>query len=318
MTNDKMTTIFEDDFKDFSIGSTPEDYSYFDVGGKPADDGTVSYNKQGDYLNLDSHFFTTVFEPVISRSPISVLDHVKLLVYKNEVVTLDNDSMIVMESKISGTQNIGCIPMVYRKHITNPHADYRLGGGALNAFDTFPLPGHNPTFIVLDFILSDEIIYFVYERLPFGRKEYGGNGDYQAFTCVVPVAKRTLCDKFTKVSMVLDRANARVICLVNDRIRLTIPELGIPLKDKYVTFRSPGIPERVDLKLVRFGFGTFTILDMSDPAHPSDTGLLQYANKESYLHPSKFASDSLDADKKLRLFSNGFTLRLKYLNVYRK
>ena len=65
--------------------------------------------------------------------------------------------------------------------MTSPEDDLRLAAVTLPLLD-------EETSAVLNFTLSNERVYVVYERLPFARHELG---NYAAFVYQIPVARRT-------------------------------------------------------------------------------------------------------------------------------
>ena len=312
-----MESIFDDNFKHFKIGDRPDQYDYFKLEDKVADDGIIKYNLNRNFLNVDSHVFTKVWEPVISGAPTSFLDHTKLVVIRNQSISLDKDSLLVMEAEVDGMQNFGLLPSCYKDQISSLHSDFRIAGGAVNCLDLKPIDGDQPSNMVFDFIITNDTIWAVYERLPFGKRDFGGNQDYQSFTCAIPIYSRNDPKRFVKLSIIFDRSRSEVHFLVEDEVRLVIDNIGFPLEE-YMIYNGGGIPTKVDLKRISFGFGTFSILDMTDPNDPySKTGLLQLNKDDYYEKPYDFTSVSDDPSKRLRLFGNGFILRLKQMRAYK-
>lgn len=156
--------------------------------------------------------------------------------------------------------------------VNNINSDIRLAAAGLNIIDP-------ETLLVFDFLISNEDIYAVYERLPFQRTEWGGSGpNYISFTNVIPVAKRNVTDPgndFAKLAIGYNYKENYVRWLVNDIEVFKINRLGYPIDRKYRILENNAVgqisaPARLlRPKQLQFGFGTFSFMDMYNPQNPS-------------------------------------------------
>jgi Family of unknown function (DUF6081) len=115
------------------------------------------------------------------------LDHVKWLAYMNHVSAAGIAGFGVLpgqeltcETWISG-RTFGTAAHPFGTAIFRANDDLRLASVAMNTIDF-------ETFMVFDFFLTNEGIYALYERLPFGRT---ASDNYAAFTYQVRVASRS-------------------------------------------------------------------------------------------------------------------------------
>ncbi len=319
----------------------------------------VSYNANEGFLQINSGFggqgFTKIWTPTIP-SAFGGLDHVKYLVYLNQIVPLKNDgSQMIYEASIAGAQQIGDIPAEILPGVVNPKADLRIATGTLNIIDFARTDGSNPSFLVFDIAYTDETIYGIYERLPFGKPSFGGPGpDYHGFTHVFELAKRNREDPandFTKVAISIDRKNSIVRYLVDDVVKFEVSRLGYGLDREYRVIDHGGPDELVDLPSVSLGFGTLTLLDATNPVKgvPLNMAMIAAGNINpnrplvqlgldyQYIDPARVVrrtGDDLnvgeapylggppfeflveqDNTTQSRLFGNGFLLRLRYLKA---
>lgn len=252
--------LFLDDMKNFANNVGPasagRNYFYFNYGSSNADDGAVSYS--GGALTVNSVPFTKVWTPTFP-DPNGALGHVYYLVYRKDPVPLPSDGTeFTYEGSISVQQTIGNLPIQILPGITRTTEDIRIASAAMNVIDF-------STFVVFDVFFSDEMIYALYERLPFGKPLWGGNlGDYHAFTHVIPIAHRKKTE-FSKVAITINRKESTVKWSVDGVEKFKISRIGYPLDRTIRLNDHGGVPELVDLKSVSPGFGTFSLMDFSNP-----------------------------------------------------
>lgn len=321
------------DLSNFSTASGVGNFSYFTSGSTAGDDAVVTYDATNKYLDVNSATFSKTWTAA-TPDKYGALDHVKYLVFNNKPIDLyDDGSEIFYESSIACKQIIGTIPAALQPGITDPNADIRLGSGALNLIEY-------SSNIVFDLFLSNNTIYAYYERLPFNRSDYGGTGTlYQAFSYAIPIGHRNSVDPlsdFVKVAIGVNRTEGYVRYFVDDIEQFRINRIGYPLDRKYCIAEIGGTPEHVEPKKLFFGFGHFTLLDMTNPLNitnptVADGGpyanspLLQLGLAAGYVDPHKVAvsdgsaiqSTFLSTSDVNRLFNNGARTRLKYLRVCR-
>lgn len=155
---------------------------------------------------------------------------------------------------------LGCNP-----RIRNAFEDIRLACGGMNVVDM-------ATWMVFDFLISDEMIYAFYERLPFGKTFWTNNAEdpnnttgYAAFSNGVPVAKRAPCDSL-RLGIGINKVRGYVKWYVNGKEVFSWTRIGTRLPDQYHMLEHGGTPEIVTINSVYFGFGILgglAIIDIS-------------------------------------------------------
>jgi len=126
----------------------------------------------------------------------------------------------------------------------NPHGvargDVRLGCGALNTIDL-------QTFMVFDFLVSNDRIVPLYERLPFGQSS---ENPYPAFTELIPIATPTSPGQWHRYTIRYDRANDTVAWGVD----------GVTVAERGSVGAPPGEPGPVvKVDSIKIGGGLFTM-----------------------------------------------------------
>ena len=158
------------------------------------------------------------------------------------------------------------IPVEFRPRIRNVNDDIRLAAGAFNLIDP-------ETWMVFDFIVSNTAIYAFYERLPFAKPFFNGGvltplGDYAAFSNAIWVARRSgvnPSNDYQKLAIGLNRSKGTVTWYIDNIPVFTVNTIGLRAHDKFRLLEHGGTEYKVDVKSVRFGFGTFSLLDMALP-----------------------------------------------------
>lgn len=359
----KETTIFFDDLTNFVVGSGGN-YYYFafptpDFGLVLGDDGVASYDSSARNLTIDSSTFTKLWSIAVPTpdmignniaGAIGALDHVKYLVYRNGSIPLKEDgSDFVYEGVISAQQIFPeVLPSAYLEGITNINSDARLASSALNLIDF-------ESWLVFDCFLTNETIYAVYERLPFGKPSYqqppGTGPDYEAFTHLIPLSKRVK-EGFDKIQVKINRKAGTVAWFVNGVEKYKINNLGVPIDRTYRFNNHGGTPTPVDLKQINVGFGNFTLMDFSNvvadvsltltmvdtSSIQTNLPLLQLDADSRYFDPQRVVTATgapipvggipfagatpydfivkSDPDGDLRNFGQGAVMKLKYVRAY--
>lgn len=272
---------------DFENGDGNEycEFKYFErMPGVPANDaaGGVTFPGGDAQLCIDSRPFESSV-PMNASGPslFGTQDHVKFLVFlsdqndTSQYATYNTDLSdrhdycggdtmeLVYEMNATCVAELGDIPYP-GEAIRFPQEDPRLAACAMNAV---ALPDENTqvgdgAFGVFDFLLANEQIFALYERLPFGRPSVGGAyNEYSSFTSMVPVARRRKHD-YHKLSIAFNRARGVVRWLIDDKEVYRVDRVGfrLPLCDVQML---PDINEgELEYpKTLSMGFGTFTLLD---------------------------------------------------------
>lgn len=242
---------------DFRMAYNPLDFDF--VFGT---DGVATADQTG---------LTVVSNPFSATVPVGN-EHPKWLRYYKSTFPLCNTHEVVFEAEISAQQFIPAsfgttaetAAMIPR--IRNVNDDIRLASAALNVLDP-------DTWMVFDFFMSNTAIYAFYERLPFGKPAFNGNvltplGDYAAFSNAIWVARRSgnnPLEEFSRLAIGIHRGKGIVTWYVDDTPVFSINTIGYRAHDEYRLLEHGGTEYKVDVKSVRVGFGTFSLLDMALP-----------------------------------------------------
>jgi hypothetical protein len=305
-------TLFWDDFANGFTVDTPEaKWNHFRYGSFVADDGLVSgglgwisiWPKGTNPRSGNPAFTKTVAPDPISGLP-GALDHVKWLVYMNHTSSrgypgFDAQWNYELSCKLGlSGQTYGVNRHPFGTNVTIPTEDVRLASFAMNTVDF-------ESFMVFDFMFTNNRIYAIYERLPFGRATMG---NYAAFTYAVPVKVYTPWDYYnTKIAY--DRTAGVVKWLINGVEVFRVSNIGYRLADRqYMLIDHGGTEQAVSMNQLNCGMGMFTLLD---GASPSGAGLVRLTNAPNfYFQPQVGTSQALwfadeTSQQSSRLFGQG-------------
>lgn len=325
-------SFFYDDFRSGTPLNDPNSkYAPFQSGGTTYDDAAGGTTVQKGLLQIRSTPFTLT-DP-------SGLDHIKCLYYAKTPFQIPKYGKLVCQTEMALEQSYpnpvpgglaaaaGTI-----NGVTNQYQDIRLCAGAFNTADF-------ATMMVYDFILSNGVVYVFYERLPFLRTEWGGPGpNYTAFSHAIPVFQRNASDPgndYVKLAIVFDAQSNKVTWRVNGKDVYSITNPGHPIDQKYRVLEHNVIGSQPDpsptlaLNTISVGFGTFSLMDMTNPHNPGslqNPGLLDLtlAGALPAVDPvvtqqpggTCLAPTFLSPyNAALALFGQGATLSLKYISV---
>jgi hypothetical protein len=329
-------------YYDFRSAYNPADFDF--VFGT---DGTADATANG--LQITSNPFT-------STIPLGN-EHAKWLRYYKSTFPLCDNHEVVFETEMSAQQFIPAdlIPENMIPRIRNVNDDIRLASAAFNLLDP-------ETWLVFDFILSNTAIYAVYERLPFGKPLFNGGvltplGDYAAFTNAIWVARRSgnnPLEDFSKLAIGIHKGKGIVTWYIDDTPVFSINTIGYRAHDEYRLLDHGGIEQKVDIKSLRVGFGTLSLLDMALPNNYSRdyvidippvgtpatrdiaaSALVQIDNTNTYreLYPNPITGEERllvdpsvtfayvlgetpDDNRSIKLFGQGAALNIRYIRVY--
>lgn len=308
-----------DDFRTgFSVGSPDSRWFYFSAGPYVGDDGVITTGHQG--LRVSSSgtnpttgkpaFVRTLGQEGSADNPLSLpggLDHVKWLAYMNHTASSGFPGFDLVPgqrfacSAIVGGRTFGTKNHPFGNSVAKD--DLRLASVAMNALDF-------ESFIVSDFFLTNEGLYALYERLPFGRGPELGN--YAAFTSLVRVADRDP-DDWHLLSVEYDRAAGTIRWLVNLHEVRRVDNIGFRPPRDTITLDHGGVETLVSPRQTDCGMGMFSLLDAY---RPNNTGLVKLSNTPNFYFnpdigepaPSPFL-DTLSPVSK-RLFGQGSELKV--------
>jgi hypothetical protein len=329
-------TVWDDFRSGFSATITPGAagvrWFYFSAGPFVGDDGLTTTSNGGlrvvpKGINPTTHqpAFTRTLgqEPTNGGLP-GGLDHVKWLVYANNIASSGFPGFdavpgqeLACETRLSG-RTFGTAGHPFGARVQDPNDDLRLSGVAFNAIDF-------ETFLVADFFVTNERIYALYERLPFGRPSSGGTlNEYASFTFTVPVATRSADDQH-HLKIAYDRDGGLVRWLVDGNEVMRVNRLGYRIDRRHMVLDHGGTETLVQPRQLACGMGMFTLLDASRPgqraSNPVSDGLVRLSAAPSFYFntglgqptPQTFADpDSLATS---RLFGQGAELKVRSLVV---
>jgi hypothetical protein len=304
-----------DDFHDgWSANAPGAKWLDFTAGTFLADDGVVTTSERG--LRVESsgvNAFTgaPAFVKTMGQDTgaLSAFDHVKWLVIMNHLsskgfVGFDAapGQELACEARIAG-RVYGTEHHPFGSAVVHPEADPRLGAVATSAFDP-------ETFLIFNFLLTNEVVYAFYERPTFAR---GVFGDYAAFTYAVPVFARRPSDEHD-LKIAYDKAGGTVRWLVDGDEVFRVDTLGTRIDRRYMLLDRGGAdviasPDQLDCAM-----GTFDFLDGYGPTR---RGLVQIdPDPGTYFNPRlgepaplTFIDDeSTPAD---RLFGQGASMEVR-------
>lgn len=329
-------TVWDDFRSGFSVAATPgaagARWFYFSAGPYVGDDGVPTTSNQGLRV-IPKGTNPTTGQPAFTRTlgqestngglP-GGLDHVKWLVYANAVASAGYPGFdavpgqeLACETWLSG-RTFGTDGHPFGGRVEDANDDLRLSAVAFNAIDF-------ETFIVADFFVTNERIYALYERLPFGRPSSGGTlGEYASFTFTVPVANRAIGGEH-HLKIAYDRSRGVMRWLVDDTEVMRVDRLGFLIDRQHMILDHGGSETLVQPRQLACGMGMFTLLDASRPpqrgSNPGNEGLVRLSMAQNfYFHtgrgqpiPQTFADP--DSRQSSRLFGQGAELNVRRLVV---
>jgi hypothetical protein len=280
------TTIYNNDLSNYTIGTNPGEFSYFDTSlfyPPPyndfiSNDGTTVY--VGGGLVIDSTEFTKVFSASVPVPlPIDgTTNRLQYFVFANDSFAVPDDGTdVVVELEVLAQCFYGTIPSTIRSGITNTSMD-----GRISSF-LFSVQDGAETFVAFDFIITNESIYAVHERLPNGKPSFGGSQpDYESFISMTEISKRNQND-FAKLAIALNRRDKIVRYFVNDVEKYKVSDYWLPSTRTYRTNDTTGPALEADIQNVSFAFGNINALDNSNPV--DDSSLAMAYTSEASLNP---------------------------------
>lgn len=261
-----MTTLFSDNFSTPFAPSTPgSPYSYVPFP-YPSDDGVAS--QSNNTLTIDSSVYTR-------STPTDNDDH-KYLALTNETFNAPNSGYLIGEILFKSLQtNLDDLPSSLMappgtiNGIVDPNIDPRPSCGSFNFISD------NYQF-AMDFIVTNKTIYVLYERLPYGRTEWGGPGpNYTAFMQLFAVANRASTDEYALLQFAYNKRKNLFYFLVNNEVKIALTNLGAMVPDSRYTVQEntiPGEPPSPQFIInptgFSIGFGNLTLFNTTSPRNP--------------------------------------------------
>jgi hypothetical protein len=251
----------------FSVGAPGSGSKWFHFGTGPdftGDDGQTSPFHGGMYVwSPTSHpttglptFIKTVKPEHISGLP-GGLDHVKWLVYMNHFSSYGYpgfDAQWNHELSCSTSMNgatYGTEHHPFGGYVANHQSDVRLATYAMNTIDF-------QSYMVFDFMFTNEMVYAIYERLPFGRT---ASNNYAAFTYAIPVKARSAWTNHN-LSISYDQRGGVVRWIIDGVEVFSVSSIGYRLpQTEWMIIDHGGTEQWVTMNQLACGMGMFTMLD---------------------------------------------------------
>lgn len=314
--------LFVDEFNTgFDVGTDDEKWLYFSSppfvgndGIESVSNGILSVRSSGtNAMTSEPEFTLTVPQEVMPTDTPGSLDHIKWLVFTNNVNAENSvpgyeavpGKELICETWIRG-QTFGTSGHPFGVNVSDPN-DPRLAAFAVKGIDL-------ETFMVFDFFLTNDKIYALYQRLPFGRTM---SNNYASFTYLKEISSRSTTN-FHHLEIAYDRARGTVRWLVDDVEVFKVTAIGKRLSDNLMTLNYGGDEPANSLVLnqLNCGLGHFTLLDAFLPSHVALVRLSTAPN--FYFHPLTDAPLSFFDELSLagnRLFGQGVKTEVKKFQV---
>jgi hypothetical protein len=310
----EYTWVWDDFSNGFTVDAPGAKWFHFGAGPFVGNNGNTWTDAGGLHVRApgihpvtgEPAFTSTVAPDAVSGLP-GALDHVKWLAYMNHFSSagypgFDTQPMYELScmTSITGT-NHGVQFHPFGGNVTNPQDDLRLASFAMNTIDF-------ESFMVFDFMFTNERVYAIYERLPFGR---GTMGNYAAFTYAIPLKARLPWDNH-QTTISYDRTADRVRWILDGVEVFSVGNPGYRLDPQWMIIDHGGEEQPVTLNQLACGMGMFTLLDA---ATPWGAGLVRLSSApDFYFHPQNSSWGQWFADESSaqgsRLFGQGAQLHV--------
>lgn len=295
-------TLFNDAFpnKPYNPADPDSPYGYFFF------DNTVTAIQN----TVSKGLLTQDVDPytyTVPQGPAGGLDHVKCLQYVKNPAPPGNKKGTVSVSATIGCENFGLDEHPFPAgYVTNANDDLRLGACALNSVDF-------DTMIVADMFMTNEGVYAFYERLPFARTT---TDNYRAYSQTKRVASR-VPSQLHDLKIEYDSKQKTLSWFLDGSRVMFVYLIGYPSPDpEVVTMLDHGGDDtNVAPASFRYGFGSFTLLDMQDYHNPNNTSLVRLNDNTGpdYVTPNSFYDDiSLEEN---RLWGQGTIMKVSKFKI---
>jgi len=185
------------------------------------------------------------------------------------------------------------------------------------------------SFVIADFFLTNDTIFALYERLPFGQTP---TNNYAAFSHLIFIGNRRW-DQYHTLKITFSNATASIRWFVDGKEVLKVDRIGMQLSRSYVSNWQGGTETIAPISSINCGFGTFDLLDFFPACpHPwgcaelptdKEFGLVQLINQtvdgapsNPYINPRTQLPGTFEFQGEPRLFGQGAHLDLRSLLVH--
>ena len=317
-----MSQVWDNFSTGFTVDAPGAKWFYFGAGTFTGNNGVATTSSlgltvraPGTHPTTGLPAFSLSVAPEASSGLPGGLDHVKWLAYMNTMsswgyagFSVATNEQFKCTTTISG-RTYGTEYHPFGSAVSNSQTDPRLATFAMNTIDF-------ESYMVFDFMFTNETIYAIYERLPFGRT---ATNNYAAFTYAIPVGTRTPTSSHT-VSITYNRSDRTVSWKIGGVEVFNVSTIGRRLARQYMIIDHGGTERTVDMRQLNCGMGTFTLLDAS---MSGGAGLVRLSsNANFYYLPSVGTSSPLSFLDELsqpgsRLFGQGAEFTVKSFSVSR-
>jgi hypothetical protein len=275
----------------------------------PLPDGGLHVVPRGrNAVTGDPAFSISLPQESVSRGIPATNDHAKWLAYMSHTSAAGFPGFdTVAGLELVGTTRIGGQTFGTQFHpfgsaVEHAQTDLRLSAFAMATIDV-------ESFMVFDFLFTNDRVYALYERLPFGRTE---DNPYAAFSYAIPVRNRTR-DEVHDASIACDRSAGAVRWILDGVEVYRVTRIGRRLESRaHLLIDLGGVEETVVLRQLDYGMGLFTLLDGAVGSGP---GLVRLSDELTYYAPEQgepHALSFVDEESRCesRLFGQGAELRI--------
>lgn len=273
-----------DDFRHgFTVDTPSAKWLTFSAGSFVADDGIASTSSGGLWVSASGQNPFT-HAPAFTKTmswedgPLSAFDHVKWLVIMNHFSSRGQvgfDAVpgreLVCQATVSG-RIFGASAHPFGPAVLAPNADPRLAAVATSAFDP-------ETFVIFNFLLTNNMIYAFYERAPFART---ATDDYASFIYAVPVAARWVFQEHD-LQIAFDKAGGKVRWLIDGIEVFRVSTIGSRINRAFMLLDRGGANRVISPAQLDCGMGMFTFLDGYGPLNRALTQIDE--DEGTYFHP---------------------------------
>jgi hypothetical protein len=312
---DQSYHLVWDDFQSgWSADAPGARWLTFSDGSYVADDGIVTTSDRGlevrprgvNALTGEPAFSLTLGHDAGALAP---FDHAKWIVIMNHFSSrgfVGFDAVpgqeLSCEADVSG-QVFGGAGQPFGDAVQNTWGDPRLGNAAISAFDP-------ESFIIFNFIVTNDMLYAWYERPVFLR---GTLGNYASFAFAVPVMPRSPRDRH-RLAIAYDRAAGVARWRVDGEEVYSVGTIGARIDRRYMMIDHGGGDTIVEPAQLDCGMALFDFLDGYGPA---GMGLVQIdPSSGDYFDPLEGAPAGMtfvdpDSAPGERLFGQGAVMQVR-------
>ncbi|MDY7229322.1 DUF6081 family protein [Hyalangium rubrum] len=262
---DEMSVVWDNFANGFSVDTAGAKWTYFKAGGFTGNNGLTTPYAGGMYVrapgtnpSTGKPAYTLSVAPEASSGLPGGIDHVKWLAYMNTTSSWGFPGFNVgfreaLECSTSlSAQTFGTEYHPFGGLVSNAQDDLRLAGVAMNTVDF-------ESNMVFDFMLTNQRVYVIYERLPFGRT---ATNHYAAFTYAIPVKARTPSQTH-QMTISYDRMARTVTWILDGVVVFTVTQPGYRIDRQWMVIDHGGTEQAVVMRQLNCGMGMFSLLDGS-------------------------------------------------------